>query len=210
MWPNVHNASVNIPVDKLNQLRYYSDASEFARNFTKTMPARAIGGSALMGGILQQLNQTVATNGQQKMTLFFGSYQTFFAFFGLANLTDVSPDFQSCLNNTNSLAFELYADANMATFPSNTNDLRVRFLFKNGTDGALTQVLLFDRKDTTLSLADFQTEIIAHAIKSSSTWCSRCNTTAGFCSPRVIAPDYTFASPLTTDYPRASCNRNRN
>lgn len=49
---NVHNAFVNIPVDKLNQLRYYSDASEFARNFNKTMPARAIGGSTLMGGIL--------------------------------------------------------------------------------------------------------------------------------------------------------------
>lgn len=48
---NVHNASVNIPADKLNQLRYYSDASEFARNFNKTMPARALGGSALMGGI---------------------------------------------------------------------------------------------------------------------------------------------------------------
>lgn len=49
---NVHNASVNIPVDKLNQLRYYSNALEFARNFNKTMPARAIGGSTLMSGIL--------------------------------------------------------------------------------------------------------------------------------------------------------------
>ncbi len=207
---NVHNASVNIPADKLNQLRYYSDASEFARNFNKTMPARAIGGSTLLGGILQQLNQTIATQGQQKMALFFGSYQTFFAFFGLANLTNVSPDFQGCPNYASSLAFELYTDANMTTFPSNTNDLRVRFLFKNGTDGALTQLPLFARKDTTLSWADFQTEINARAIKSASTWCARCNTTAGFCSQRGIAPDSTFASASTTGHPMASCDQKSN
>lgn len=171
------------------------------------MPARAIGGSTLMGGILQQLYQTVATKGQQKMAFFFGSYQTFFACFGLANLTDVSPDFQGCPNYASSIALELYTDADMTTFPSNTDDLRVRFLFKNGTDGALNQLPLFGRKHTTLSWADFQTGIKARAIKSASTWCARCNTTAGFCSQRGIAPDSTFASASTTGHSMASCDQ---
>lgn len=106
-----------------------------------------------------------------------------------------------------SLAFELYTNADMNTFPSNTDDLHVRFLFKNGTDGTLTQVPLFGQKDTTLSWADFQTGINARAIKSASTWCTRCNTTAGFCSQRGIAPDSTFASASTTGYPMTSCDR---
>lgn len=139
------------------------------------------------------------------MALFFRSYQNFFAFFGLANLTDVSADFQGCPNYAISLAFELYTNADITTIPFNTDDLHVRFLFKNGTDGTLIQVPLFGQKDTTLSWADFQTGINARVIKSASTWCTRCNTTAGFCSQRS-APDSTFASASTTGYPMTSCD----
>lgn len=195
---NVHNSSVNIPSDKLEQLRYYSDASEFARNFNKTMPDRAIGGMTFLGGLLHQLDQTVTSMGQQKMALFFGSYMTFYAFFGLTNLTDYSPDFRGCPNYASSIAFELYTETNMTTFPSNTNDLRVRFLFKNGTDGTLTQLPLFGRKETTLPWTDFRSELVARSIQTASVWCARCNTTAGFCSQRGIAPNSTFASSTTT------------
>lgn len=204
---NVHNASVHIPSDQLDQLRYYADASEFARNFNKTMPNRAIGGQTLLGGLLQQLNTTISSQGQQKLALFFGSYQTFYAFFGLANLTDVSSDFMGSPNYASSIAFELYTEQNMTTFPSNTNDLRIRFLFKNGTDGPLTEFPLFDRKNTTLSWADFQTEMNARAINSASVWCSRCNTTASFCSQRGIAADSTFASSANPANPAAMCHQ---
>lgn len=195
---NVHNSSVNVPSDKLDQLRYYSDASEFARNFNRTMPDRAIGGMTLMGGLLHQLDQTVTSKGEQKMALFFGSYMTFYAFFGLSNLTNVSPDFQGCPNYASSIAFELYTEANMKTFPSDTNDLRVRFLFKNGTDGSLTELPLFGRKETTLPWTDFKSEFNARSIQTASVWCARCKNTSGFCSQRGIAPDSTFASSTTT------------
>ncbi|MCJ1344635.1 hypothetical protein MMC31_002838 [Peltigera leucophlebia] len=204
---NIHNASVNVPSDKLDQLRYYSDASEFGRAYNRTMPDRAIGGMTLIGGLLQQLNQTISSKGQQKLSLFFGSYMTFFAFFGLTNLTDFSPDFKGCPNYASSIAFELYTEQNMTTFPSNTNDLRVRFLFKNGTDGSLSEVPLFGRKETTLSWADFNTESNARAIKSASVWCARCKTSAGFCSQRGIAPDSTFASATTSATPMATCDK---
>lgn len=203
---NVHNASVSVPPDQLNQLRYYSDASEFARAYNRTMPARSIGGLTLMGGLLQQLNQTVASKGQQKLSLFFGSYMTFFAFFGVTNLTDVSPDFLGCVNYASSMSFELYTEANMTTFPSNTDDLRVRFLFKNGTDGTITEFPLFDLNETSLSWKDFKTQFDARAIQSYGVWCAECQTTANFCSQRGIAPDSTFASSTTTNT-TASCEK---
>ena len=202
---NIHNASVSVPSDQLNQLRYYSDASEFARNYNKTIPARAIGGMTLLGGLLQQLNTTVATKGQQKLALFFGSYATFFAFFGLTNLTDVSPDFKGCPQYASSFSLELYTEANMTTFPSNTDDLRVRFLFKNGTDGTLTQFPLFDLNQDSLSWKDFNTQASTRAIQTAGDWCARCQTTAGFCSQRGIAPDSTFASSTKTNT-AASCD----
>ena len=202
---NIHNASVSVPSDQLNQLRYYSDASEFARNFNKTMPARAIGGMTLLGGLLQQLNTTVASRGQQKLALFFGSYATLFAFFGLTNLTDVSPDFKGCPQYASSFSLELYTEANMTTFPSNTDDLRVRFLFKNGTDGTLTQFPLFDLNQASLSWKDFNTQVDSRAIQTAGDWCARCQTTDGFCSQRGIAPDSTFASSTKTNT-TASCD----
>lgn len=137
---NIHNKSVKITTAQLNQLRYYADASEFAQNYNQTQPDRSIGGMTLAGGILRQLNSTVSTQGKVKLSIFIGSYDTFLAFFGLTNLTADSPNFMGLPNYASSLAFELFTDKNMTAFPTNTGDLRVRFLFRNGTDAPLTEI----------------------------------------------------------------------
>lgn len=74
---------------------------------------------------MRQLQQTVDSKGAQKMSVFVGSYDTFLSFFGLANLTDASPDFKGLPAYASILVFELFTETNMTSFPSNTDDLIV-------------------------------------------------------------------------------------
>lgn len=200
---NIHNSSVNVPSDTLNQLRWYADFSEYSQNYNATMPDRSIGGQTLMGGFLRQLQQTVDSKGAQKMSVFVGSYDTFLSFFGLANLTDASPDFKGLPDYASSLAFELFTETNMTSFPSNTDDLRVRFLFKNATSPSLTAFPIFDRKDDSMPWTDFRTEFQARAIKTAADWCARCKSTVGWCSQTGIAPVSKTSSPSSTTTPTA-------
>lgn len=195
---NIHNTSVNVPSDKLDQLRWYADASEFAQNYNQTMPDRAIGGQTLMGGFLRQLQKTVDSKGALKMSVFVGSYDTFLSFFGLANLTDASPNFTGLPAYASTLAFELFTQTDMTSFPSNADDLRVRFLFRNGTDTALTAFPIFDSKDDSMPWNHFKSEFSARAIESAAAWCARCKSTVGWCSQKGIAPDSTSSTASPT------------
>jgi len=206
---NIHNTSVNVPSDKLDQLRWYADASEFAANYNQTMPDRAIGGQTLMGGFLRQLQQTVDSKGAQKMSVFVGSYDTFLSFFGLANLTDASPNFKGLPAYASTLAFELFTQKDVTSFPSNADDLRVRFLFRNGTDTALTAFPIFDSKDDSMPWNDFKSEFSARAIKSAADWCARCKSTVGWCSQKGIAPDSKTSSTSSTTSPTPANNKSK-
>ncbi len=195
---NIHNLTVNVPTDRLAQLRYYSDASESARNYNRSMPDRAIGGMTLMGGFLRQLDQTVTTQGALKLSILAGSYDTFLSFFGLANLTDISGDFRGLPNYASTMTFELFTDNNMTSFPSNISDLRVRFLFMNGTDSALTAYPLFDGKDDSMAYNDFKTAFNTRAINTAADWCTRCKSSSPFCSQNSTTPSKSSTTAATT------------
>lgn len=195
---SIHNESVKsaITTPQLDQLRYYADASEFAQNYNETQPDRSIGGMTLVGGILRQMNQTVSTQGKLKLSIFIGSYDTFLAFFGLTNLTAANPDFMGLPVYASSLAFELFTEENMTTFPTDTSNLRVRFLFRNGTDAPLTAYPLFDRTEDSMPYADLTAQLASRSINSVAKWCSTCQSTAGFCSQDEYAPASKTASPV--------------
>lgn len=180
----VHNATIAkiITESDLDQLRYYADRAELAFNYNKTMPARSIGGQTLAGGILRQLDQTASTQGKLKFSLMAGSYDTMLAFFGITNLTDTDPNFKGLPDYSSTLTFELFTEADTDTFPSNVNDLRLRFLFRNGTAGDLKAFPLFGGSDDSMPYADFKTEMGARAINDVKTWCSSCQSKADFCS----------------------------
>ncbi|KAL8916479.1 MAG: hypothetical protein Q9172_006289 [Xanthocarpia lactea] len=183
---SIHNESFAsvVTTPQLSQLRYYADAFEWGHNYNLTQPARSIGGMALAGGILQQLNQTVSTQGNLKLSLLAGSYDTFLAFFGLTNLTAANADFMGLPGYASSMTFELFTDGNTTTFPRDTADLRVRFLFRNGTDVStpLTAFPLFGRAQDSISYDNFVDELGSRAINSVSEWCSTCQSSDGFCS----------------------------
>ena len=188
----IHNASVAEVVsdDDLDQLRYLADRAELGYNYNKTVPARSIGGQTLAGGILRQLDQTASTQGKLKFSLMAGSYDTMLAFFGLTNLTDTDPNFHGLPDYGSTLAFELFTEADTDKFPSNVDDLQVRFLFRNGTRGELKAFPLFGRSEDTISYTDFQSELGARAISDPKAWCSACQSEASFCSQ----PEYSSSS----------------
>ncbi|KAL9025792.1 MAG: hypothetical protein Q9196_005445 [Gyalolechia fulgens] len=183
---SIHNKSFAsvVTTPQLSQLRYYADGLEWAHNYNLTQPARSIGGMALAGGILRQLNQTVSTEGNLKFSLLAGSFDTFLAFFGLTNLTAANADFMGLPGYASTMTFELFTDGNTTTFPRDTADLRVRFLFRNGTDvsAPLTAFPLFGRAEDSISYDEFVGELGSRAISSVSEWCSTCQSSDSFCS----------------------------
>ncbi|KAF7547251.1 hypothetical protein G7Z17_g7864 [Cylindrodendrum hubeiense] len=181
----IHNETSparNVSDDDLFQLRTLADSAELGLNWNASQPARSIGAETLFGVILTQLNQTVTTEGKLKFSLFAGSYDTFMAFFGVAELLDVSPDFYGLPDYASTMTFELFSD-DTDEFPSDPSaDLRVRWLFKNGTTGELTTYPLFSTDEDSLSWTRFVTEVEERAILDISDWCDQCSATEDFCA----------------------------
>lgn len=188
---SIHNRSVSevLTTEKLNRLRYYADAHEYASNFNASQPKRAIGGMTLAGGILRQLNQTISGQGKLKFSLLAGSYDTFLSFFGITNLTSLNPDFTGLPNYASSMALELFTPETTDTFPSSQSELRVRFLFRNGTEAGaeMTAFPLFGREEQSVGYEEFVDIMGKRAIRSPATWCQVCESEEGFCSQKEIA-----------------------
>ena len=179
----IHNASsnaVDVSEDDLARLRTLADSAEFGLNYNASQPARAVGAKTLSGAVLAQLNQTVATGGKLKFSLLAGSYDTFLAFFGLTGLADRNANFTGLPGYAATMAFELFSDGG-DSFPAE-EDLRVRWLFKNGTDGDLTAYPLFGQDQEVLSYADFRKEMDSIAISDVGTWCDVCSAKIDFCA----------------------------
>ncbi|KAH7416718.1 histidine phosphatase superfamily [Cadophora sp. MPI-SDFR-AT-0126] len=181
----IHNASLasNITDEQLFQLRTLADSAEFGYNYNRTQTGRSIGGQTLLGGIFAQLNQTVSSKGKLKFSLLAGSYDNFMASFGLMNLTSANADFYGLPSYASTMSFELFTEEDTTSFPTNLDDLNVRFLFRNGSDAGATPTVypLFGGTATSLPWGEFSAQIKARAITSVGQWCSACNATQSFC-----------------------------
>ncbi|GJC89447.1 testicular acid phosphatase [Colletotrichum liriopes] len=181
----IHNSTSlarNVTDDELFQLRTLADSAEFGYNFNASQPDRSIHARTLTAGILAQLNQTIASEGKLKFSLLSGSYDTFLAFFGLTDLVAVSDDFYGLPDYASTMAFELVSD-DAAAFPADVDaDLRVRFLFRNGTYGELAAFPLFGTGEETLSWPRFVREMQKRAISTVEEWCSACSSLVSFCA----------------------------
>ncbi|KAK0735332.1 histidine acid phosphatase [Apiosordaria backusii] len=182
----IHNSSSptqDISDEQLFQLRTLADSAEFGYNYNLTQPARSIHAQTFSTAVLNQLNRTIASQGQQKLSLLSGSYDAFLAFFGLANLTSVNSNFYGLPDYASTMSFELFTLDTVTSFPEDAeNDLRVRFLFRNGTEGKLDSFPLFGTGEETLSWGEFAKEMKKRAIGSAEEWCSACGSSASFCA----------------------------
>lgn len=182
---HIHNESspaANVSESDLFQLRTLADSAELGLNYNSSQPARSIGADTLAGAVLSHLNQTVASKGQKKFSLLAGSYDTFLAFFGVAGLLDVSDEFHGLPEYAATMAFELYSDDDSTEFPEDKSDLRVRWVFRNGTAGDFNAYPLFGQDEDTLSYSKFVDEMDKIAIRDVGTWCDKCGSTDDFCA----------------------------
>ncbi|TLD14446.1 hypothetical protein PspLS_11167 [Pyricularia sp. CBS 133598] len=182
----IHNASSparDISTEDLRQLRTLADSAEFGYNFNATQPTRNIHGRTLAAGLLRQLEQTVATKAALKFSLLAGSYDTFQSFFGTAGLTGLSDDFFGLPDYASTMAFELFSNGDGAAFPAHVDEsLRVRFLFRNGTDGAFDAFPLFGSGEQSLPWPRFVREMEGRSIATAAEWCGICESSMSFCA----------------------------
>ncbi|KAM0723569.1 hypothetical protein Q7P37_000556 [Cladosporium fusiforme] len=184
---SVHNSSVapEIESSDLDQLRYLANQWEWGHNYNASDADRSIGGMSLAGGILEQLDDVVSGSAAVKFSLLAGSYDTFMSFFGLTDLQSVSDNFTGLPHYAATMAFELFTDGDDETFPENADqDLRVRFLFRNGTDTTedLNSYPLFGEDADDYSYGEFKDRLGGLAISNVAEWCSVCNADTYFCA----------------------------
>ena len=146
---------------------------------------RAISGATLAAEIVQALNTTVTGGGKTKLNIQFGAYASFQSFFGLANLTSTSNDFYGIPDYASTMTFELFTSADPSPFPA-PEDIRVRYLFHNGTtsnDSQPTTFPLFGQSEIDLSWTDFVAGMNKFAVGDQSHWCQVCGNSTGVCAP---------------------------
>jgi len=139
----------------------------------------------LAGEILQSLNNTITNRRSPLLNVQFGAYATFLSFFGLANLTAASPDFYGIPDYASAMIFELFAHNGSSTGIPSPDDLRVRFLFHNGTASNISKPVLFPLfggSATSLSWSDFATKMNGFAVTTTQQWCTMCGNMTGQCA----------------------------
>lgn len=171
----------NVTQEELFQLRTLADSAEFGYNYNSSMPDRSIGGKTMLGKMFMQLNQTVSGRGNLKFSFMAGSYNTMLSTFGLLNLTAASPNFFGLPNYASTLTFELFTTNDTTSFPSDLNDLNVRFVVKNGTLQPFTTIPLFGGSQDSISWPQFVTQMQNRTITTVKDWCAACGVSDGFC-----------------------------
>ncbi|RDA94192.1 hypothetical protein CP533_6570 [Ophiocordyceps camponoti-saundersi (nom. inval.)] len=183
----IHNAT--IPSSSLltpsTRARLFQLASTHEWNlaYNVSEPIRAIAGSVLAGQILDALRAIVdGKSGAPKFNAQFGAYATFMAFFGLARLPAVSPDFYGICDYASSMVFELVTEADEDK--PGPDDISVRFLFANGSaaDAPLNPFPLFARDSPLTPWREFASAMGQFAITDTAHWCDVCGKTDGECA----------------------------
>ncbi|KAL2826283.1 histidine phosphatase superfamily [Aspergillus cavernicola] len=188
----IHNESMRdaVSADDLFQLRTLADSHEFGMNFDLIRAVFATGAQTLMGAIVAQLKKIVVSKGKSKFSLLAGSYDVMLSFFGLYDLTAASGNFYGLPGYASTMAFELLTDDNVTTFPADENALKIRFLFRNGSDAdaPLTPFPILGGESTTIAWRDFSLEMGSSAINTVQHWCQGCNSMQSFCTPPESGP----------------------
>lgn len=184
----IHNSTFDpnhiLTDDKFFQARRLADLHEWNLAYNSSDPVRAIAGATLGANIVTSLNTTVASAGKTKFNVQFGPYPSFQAFFGLAQLPAASPDFLGVPDYASSMVFELFTSGEATPFPA-PEDIKVRFLFHNGTTSASSEPTiypLFGQKETTLPWKTFVDSMNKFSIGDNAGWCRACGNTTGLCA----------------------------
>ncbi|KXJ96332.1 histidine phosphatase superfamily [Microdochium bolleyi] len=194
-----HNATVRalLSGSELALLRQLANVQQFDINGNLTSSqgqpgskVHAVAGRTLAAAIVSQLSSNIGSGGSSnKLSLSFGSYESFLGLFALLGLAGTQPDriFSSIPDAGAAMVFELFTPGKVDNGPLSPDaDLRVRFLYRNGTaDGVpLLEYPLFGRalSDPEMPFANFTSAVSNFAIKDLSEWCNVCSAVTLYCT----------------------------
>ncbi|KAL9096898.1 MAG: hypothetical protein Q9165_000862 [Trypethelium subeluteriae] len=166
----------------------------------------SISGATVAMSVLDIFQQTISTQGggAQRLSVFVADVEPFLGFASVSQLASRTPAFQGLPGYGAAMVWELYSVQNSAdggdddgsssssssssAFPS-TDDLWVRFLFRNGSDQLdsgdqqLLEYPLFGRDpdQTEMKWTDFEELMGGVAVASPYDWCTRCDAQTLFC-----------------------------
>lgn len=148
---------------------------------------QTIAGQSLATEIVRLLWSNFESGGvESKLNLLFGSYEPIIAFSVLSGLARVKKELADIPNPGSSMVLEMFTDAHRENgdYPSET-DLRIRFLFRNGTDPSADLVLypLFDHAGAAnMTFDEFLSDMQNISISSPEDWCTQCDSKLPFCA----------------------------
>ena len=200
----VHNSTVRnaISLADLNQAQYLADTWEYALygNVSATNQGpnnrlQAISGRTVAAEILGSFyNNIQSTGSTAKLSTLFTTFEPMMSLAAIFGLPNISANFTGLPDLGSSMVFELFTTTPQSSpqnFPA-TQDLQVRFLFRNGTrsNDNLNGYPIFGRGNANMvmSLGDFASAMENIAIDSVADWCTLC------ASPSVFCPGYTSNS----------------
>ncbi|CAI7612219.1 unnamed protein product [Penicillium manginii] len=199
----IHNSTTSFPSSTIlndtviQELLVLANEHELNLAYNSSDPIRAIAGMTLAGEVLTALNETITSGGKSKLNVQFGAYAPFLSYFGLAELSPHNVNFTGIPNYASSMAWELVTDDEGTEIPA-TSDIRVRFLFHNGTsiEGStqLQTYALFGQSTIELSWAQFVDETRKISIQSQDEWCQACGNSTGICASSSGAGDNSSSS----------------
>ncbi|CAI7634271.1 unnamed protein product [Penicillium manginii] len=194
----IHNSTASFPPSTIlndtvmQELLVLANEHEFNLAYNSSDTIRAIAGMNLAGEVLTALNETITSGGKSKLNVQFGAYASFLSYFGLAELPATTVNFTGIPNYASSMAWELVTDDEGTEIPA-TSDIRVRFVFHNGTsiEGStqLQAYPLFGQSMVELPWAQFVDETKRIAIQSQEDWCQTCGNSTGICASSSGAGD---------------------
>ena len=149
---------------------------------------RAIAGRTMAAKVLAWFDANIDSHGSSnKLSLAFTAIEPFIAFFSLSKLISgpSKNTFLSLPRPGAAMVFELYSvGGNVSEYPS-TDDLWVRFLYRNGTDpdAALIQYSLFGNGNSQASMrfGEFTRNMQNIDVSSESEWCRMCEALTIYC-----------------------------
>ncbi|KAJ5398282.1 Histidine phosphatase superfamily clade-2 [Penicillium cosmopolitanum] len=185
----IHNETKpNVTDAQWIQLQSLANNQQFnlAYNSSEADGVRAIDGKVLAGEILSSLNDTVTGDGKFKLGVQFGSYGTFFSWFGIMQMPAASVNFTGVVDYASTFAIELVTDESGTDFPS-SDKINVRFMFHNGTVSDSSEPTIYPmfglpESEKVISWSKFVSETEKVAVTTDTEWCDICGNTDGKCA----------------------------
>lgn len=197
-YGSTHNSTIKDKLSDQDLAKAHGLADQWVQavngNTSATTSIQTIAGQTMAAQVVALMMNNIENRGTAgKLNLLFGGFEPMIAFAALTQLPKANTDFNGMPNLGSSMVFELYSEGHntISGYPS-SSDLRVRFLFRNGTDStaALNTYPLFGRRDTDiLSFNEFAATLQNVALDSIGDWCSTCQSHSIFCAA-FIGSDY--------------------